>query len=177
MPRSRINGNFIDKTFSIVANILLRIIPTTSGEKEAFTYYRDGVIWFSLLVRFFLLFLFEFSEKGTRFRARIERTNISLFIIKINLRLLKVKFRNRTIPSVVYPRLMQPQILCFSISILVLNERLHLCVLYYRSMLLPSNIRPIGGIGEKALHLATDKTKTLLKIISLLPFFSYLDWD
>ncbi|RYR04029.1 hypothetical protein Ahy_B06g083546 [Arachis hypogaea] len=35
----RINGNFIDKTFSIVANILLRIIPTTSGEKEAFTYY------------------------------------------------------------------------------------------------------------------------------------------
>nr|YP_010247462.1 hypothetical chloroplast RF34 [Heteroplexis impressinervia]QPD06504.1 hypothetical chloroplast RF34 [Heteroplexis impressinervia] len=42
MSRSRINGNFIDKTFSIVANILLRIIPTTSGEKEAFTYYRDG---------------------------------------------------------------------------------------------------------------------------------------
>uniref|UniRef100_A0A0E0R1N3 Uncharacterized protein n=1 Tax=Oryza rufipogon TaxID=4529 RepID=A0A0E0R1N3_ORYRU len=42
MPRSRINGNFIDKTFSIVANILLRIIPTTSGEKRAFTYYRDA---------------------------------------------------------------------------------------------------------------------------------------
>ena len=35
---TRINGNFIDKTFSIVANILLRIIPTTSREKEAFTY-------------------------------------------------------------------------------------------------------------------------------------------
>nr|XP_015635695.1 uncharacterized protein LOC107280760 [Oryza sativa Japonica Group] len=44
MPRSRINGNFIDKTFSIVANILLRIIPTTSGEKRAFTYYRDGML-------------------------------------------------------------------------------------------------------------------------------------
>nr|YP_010926819.1 photosystem I assembly protein Ycf3 [Melocactus glaucescens]WKK45424.1 photosystem I assembly protein Ycf3 [Melocactus glaucescens] len=43
MPRSRININFIDKTFSIVANILLRITPTTSGEKEAFTYYRDGM--------------------------------------------------------------------------------------------------------------------------------------
>nr|YP_010474030.1 photosystem I assembly protein Ycf3 [Corydalis crispa]UVH68243.1 photosystem I assembly protein Ycf3 [Corydalis crispa] len=43
MPRSRINGNFIDKTSSIVANILLQIIPTTSGEKEAFTYYRDGM--------------------------------------------------------------------------------------------------------------------------------------
>ncbi|CAN6446932.1 unnamed protein product [Victoria cruziana] len=41
MPRSQINGNFIDKTSSIVANILLRIIPTTSGEKEAFTYCRD----------------------------------------------------------------------------------------------------------------------------------------
>ncbi|CAN0893047.1 hypothetical protein LINGRAHAP2_LOCUS17925 [Linum grandiflorum] len=39
------SGNFFDKTFSIVANILLRIIPTTSGEKEAFTYYRDGVIF------------------------------------------------------------------------------------------------------------------------------------
>lgn len=50
MSRSRINGNFIDKTFSIVANILLRIIPTTSGEKEAFTYYRDGAIWFFLLL-------------------------------------------------------------------------------------------------------------------------------
>nr|QFQ38394.1 hypothetical chloroplast RF34 [Phyllagathis nudipes] len=43
MTKSSINGNFIDKTFSIVANILLRIIPTTSGEKEAFTYYRDGM--------------------------------------------------------------------------------------------------------------------------------------
>lgn len=53
MSRSRINGNFIDKTFSIVANILLGIIPTTSGEKKAFTYYRDGAIWF-----FFLVFLF-----------------------------------------------------------------------------------------------------------------------
>nr|YP_009825791.1 Ycf3 [Alpinia hainanensis]YP_009825878.1 Ycf3 [Alpinia pumila]YP_009827889.1 Ycf3 [Curcuma zedoaria]YP_010963142.1 hypothetical chloroplast RF34 [Alpinia japonica]QHF17107.1 Ycf3 [Wurfbainia villosa]QHF17194.1 Ycf3 [Curcuma longa]QIV67876.1 Ycf3 [Alpinia oxyphylla]UFP05785.1 Ycf3 [Alpinia galanga]UFP05872.1 Ycf3 [Alpinia kwangsiensis]UGK72228.1 Ycf3 [Globba schomburgkii] len=42
MPRSQINANFIDKTSSIVANILLRIIPTTSGEKKAFTYYRDG---------------------------------------------------------------------------------------------------------------------------------------
>lgn len=49
MPRSRINGNFIDKTSSIVANILLRIIPTTPGEKEAFTYYRDGAICFFFL--------------------------------------------------------------------------------------------------------------------------------
>nr|UPU96817.1 photosystem I assembly protein Ycf3 [Arceuthobium monticola] len=43
MSRSRINANFIDKTFSIIANILLRIIPTTSREKEAFSYYIDGM--------------------------------------------------------------------------------------------------------------------------------------
>nr|YP_009630687.1 hypothetical lchloroplast RF34 [Eriocaulon buergerianum]YP_010293057.1 photosystem I assembly protein Ycf3 [Eriocaulon australe]QBS14177.1 hypothetical lchloroplast RF34 [Eriocaulon buergerianum]ULQ65337.1 photosystem I assembly protein Ycf3 [Eriocaulon australe]UVH66108.1 photosystem I assembly protein Ycf3 [Eriocaulon australe]UVH67892.1 photosystem I assembly protein Ycf3 [Eriocaulon australe] len=42
MSRSRINVNFIDKTSSIVANILLQIIPTTYVEKKAFTYYRDG---------------------------------------------------------------------------------------------------------------------------------------
>jgi hypothetical protein len=42
--QDRVNGNFIDKTFTIVADILLRVIPTTSGEKEAFTYYRDGAI-------------------------------------------------------------------------------------------------------------------------------------
>ncbi|NP_904201.1 photosystem I assembly protein Ycf3 (chloroplast) [Physcomitrella patens] len=43
MPRSQKNDNFIDKTFTIVADILLRIIPTTQREKEAFTYYRDGM--------------------------------------------------------------------------------------------------------------------------------------
>uniref|UniRef100_UPI0030FE6038 photosystem I assembly protein Ycf3 n=1 Tax=Equisetum pratense TaxID=231681 RepID=UPI0030FE6038 len=42
MPRSQRNDNFIDKTFTIVADILLRLIPTTQREKEAFTYYRDG---------------------------------------------------------------------------------------------------------------------------------------
>ena len=44
MPRSQKNDNFIDKTFTIVADILLRIIPTTQREKEAFSYYRDGAI-------------------------------------------------------------------------------------------------------------------------------------
>nr|AND48490.1 hypothetical protein RF3 [Flatbergium sericeum] len=43
MPRSQRNDNFIDKTFTIVADILLRIIPTTQREREAFTYYRDGM--------------------------------------------------------------------------------------------------------------------------------------
>nr|YP_010265849.1 photosystem I assembly factor I [Botrychium ternatum]UHY94418.1 photosystem I assembly factor I [Botrychium ternatum] len=45
MPRSQRNDNSIDKTFTIVADILLRIIPTTQGEKEASIYYRDGAIW------------------------------------------------------------------------------------------------------------------------------------
>nr|YP_009379806.1 photosystem I assembly protein Ycf3 [Taxodium distichum]YP_009714154.1 photosystem I assembly protein Ycf3 [Taxodium mucronatum]QGJ04571.1 photosystem I assembly protein Ycf3 [Taxodium distichum var. imbricarium]QQV68907.1 photosystem I assembly protein Ycf3 [Taxodium sp. 'Zhongshanshan']QYB21831.1 photosystem I assembly protein Ycf3 [Microbiota decussata]QGJ04488.1 photosystem I assembly protein Ycf3 [Taxodium mucronatum]QGJ04654.1 photosystem I assembly protein Ycf3 [Taxodium distichum] len=43
MPRSQRNDNFIDKTFTIVADILLQIIPMASGEKKAFTYYRDGM--------------------------------------------------------------------------------------------------------------------------------------
>ena len=61
MTKSSINGNFIDKTFSIVANILLRIIPTTSGEKKAFTYYRDGAIW----LFFFLPILVKKWKKPT----------------------------------------------------------------------------------------------------------------
>ena len=113
MPRSRITGNLIDKTFSIVANILLRIIPTTSGEKEAFTYYRDGAIWF-----FFYLSISVLRERDTIQDTKKKDS------WKKNLRLMKVKFGDRTIPSVVYPRLMQPQML--QLSILVLSEGLHL---------------------------------------------------
>ncbi len=72
MPRSRINGNFIDKTFSIVANILLRIIPTTSGEKEAFTYYRDGAIWF-LVFYFFISYLVISLRLTRKTRQVIEK--------------------------------------------------------------------------------------------------------
>jgi tetratricopeptide (TPR) repeat protein len=43
MPRSQRNDNFIDKTFTVLADILLQILPTTKREKEAFTYYRDGM--------------------------------------------------------------------------------------------------------------------------------------
>ena len=98
MPRSGINGNFIDKTFSIVANILLQIIPTTSGEKEAFTYYRDGAIWFF----FFFLFSLPLSVLVERHSIRDRKKTI----IEINLRFLEVQFSNKKIPSVVYPRLM-----------------------------------------------------------------------
>lgn len=87
MPRSRINENFIDKTFSIVANILLRIIPTTSGEKRAFTYYRDGAIWF-----------YFFTEIGKKWK-------------KPTLAEGEICKYKGLIPSVVYPRLMQPHML------------------------------------------------------------------
>jgi len=43
MPRSQKNDNFIDKTFTVIADILLKALPTTKREKEAFTYYRDGM--------------------------------------------------------------------------------------------------------------------------------------
>nr|YP_009427301.1 conserved hypothetical chloroplast protein ycf3 [Pseudophegopteris aurita]ASU95973.1 conserved hypothetical chloroplast protein ycf3 [Pseudophegopteris aurita] len=43
MPRSQRNDNFIDKTSTILADISLQILPTTKREREASTYYRDGM--------------------------------------------------------------------------------------------------------------------------------------
>jgi tetratricopeptide (TPR) repeat protein len=43
MPRSHRNDNFIDKTFTIIADLLLKVIPTSRISKEAFVYYRDGL--------------------------------------------------------------------------------------------------------------------------------------
>nr|QCI05482.1 photosystem I assembly protein Ycf3 [Crouania attenuata] len=43
MPRLQKNDNFIDKTFTILADIVLKILPTSKEEKEAFCYYRDGM--------------------------------------------------------------------------------------------------------------------------------------
>ncbi|RYX99760.1 MAG: photosystem I assembly protein Ycf3, partial [Cyanobacteriota bacterium] len=34
MPRSQRNDNFIDKTFTVVADILLKILPTSNREKQ-----------------------------------------------------------------------------------------------------------------------------------------------
>ena len=36
-------GNFIDKTFTVIADILLKLLPTSKKEKEAFSYYRAGM--------------------------------------------------------------------------------------------------------------------------------------
>nr|YP_010337551.1 photosystem I assembly protein Ycf3 [Dixoniella grisea]UNJ17136.1 photosystem I assembly protein Ycf3 [Dixoniella grisea] len=44
MPKVQRNDNFIDKTFTILADIILKILPTSKSEKKAFAYYKDGMI-------------------------------------------------------------------------------------------------------------------------------------
>ena len=34
------NDNFIDKTFTVLADIILKVLPATKDEKQAFSYYR-----------------------------------------------------------------------------------------------------------------------------------------
>jgi tetratricopeptide (TPR) repeat protein len=43
MPRTQRNDNFIDKSFTVMADIILKILPTSRQSKEAFAYYRDGM--------------------------------------------------------------------------------------------------------------------------------------
>lgn len=43
MPRTQRNDNFIDKSFTVMADIILKILPTNQQSKEAFAYYRDGM--------------------------------------------------------------------------------------------------------------------------------------
>ena len=43
MPRTQKNDNFIDKSFTVMADIILKILPTNRKAKEAFAYYRDGM--------------------------------------------------------------------------------------------------------------------------------------
>ncbi|MGE5656262.1 MAG: photosystem I assembly protein Ycf3 [Actinomycetota bacterium] len=43
MPRTQRNDNFIDKTFTVMADIILKILPANQRAKEAFAYYRDGM--------------------------------------------------------------------------------------------------------------------------------------
>nr|YP_009393525.1 photosystem I assembly protein [Bostrychia simpliciuscula]ARW62087.1 photosystem I assembly protein [Bostrychia simpliciuscula] len=44
MPRLQKNDNFIDKTFTVLADIVLKILPTSKEEKQAFYYYRNGML-------------------------------------------------------------------------------------------------------------------------------------
>lgn len=41
---SQKNDNFIDKTFTVLADILIKVLPATKDEKKAFSYYRCGMI-------------------------------------------------------------------------------------------------------------------------------------
>jgi tetratricopeptide (TPR) repeat protein len=43
MPRTQRNDNFIDKSFTVMADIILKALPTNKKSKEAFAYYRDGM--------------------------------------------------------------------------------------------------------------------------------------
>ena len=43
MPRTQRNDNFIDKSFTVMADLILKIMPASQKEKEAFAYYRDGM--------------------------------------------------------------------------------------------------------------------------------------
>ncbi|MBD3882650.1 photosystem I assembly protein Ycf3 [Phormidium tenue FACHB-886] len=43
MPRSQRNDNFIDKTFTVMADMILKVLPANKNAKEAFAYYRDGM--------------------------------------------------------------------------------------------------------------------------------------
>ena len=40
---SQKNDNFIDKTFTVLADIIIKILPATKDEKKAFSYYRYGM--------------------------------------------------------------------------------------------------------------------------------------
>jgi tetratricopeptide (TPR) repeat protein len=43
MPRTQKNDNFIDKSFTVMADMILKMMPTNKKAKEAFVYYRDGM--------------------------------------------------------------------------------------------------------------------------------------
>jgi tetratricopeptide (TPR) repeat protein len=43
MPRTKKNDNFVDKSFTVMADLILKLLPTNKKAKEAFVYYRDGM--------------------------------------------------------------------------------------------------------------------------------------
>jgi tetratricopeptide (TPR) repeat protein len=43
MPRTQRNDNFIDKSFTVMADLILKLMPTNQNSKKAFAYYRDGM--------------------------------------------------------------------------------------------------------------------------------------
>ncbi|HRD41450.1 MAG TPA: photosystem I assembly protein Ycf3 [Prochlorococcaceae cyanobacterium AMR_MDS_5431] len=43
MPRSQRNDNFIDKSFTVMADLIVKLLPIDAKSKEAYVYYRDGL--------------------------------------------------------------------------------------------------------------------------------------
>ena len=43
MPRSREQDNPIDKAFTVMAEMIVKMLPIDSQEKKAYIYYRDGL--------------------------------------------------------------------------------------------------------------------------------------
>jgi tetratricopeptide (TPR) repeat protein len=43
MSRTQRNDNFIDKSFTVMADLILKVFPASRKEKVAFAYYRDGM--------------------------------------------------------------------------------------------------------------------------------------
>ena len=43
MPRSQNKDNFIDKAFTVMAEMIVKMMPIASQEKQAYIYYRDGL--------------------------------------------------------------------------------------------------------------------------------------
>lgn len=43
MPRTQRNDNFIDKSFTVMADLILKVMPAKKQAKQAFAYYRDGM--------------------------------------------------------------------------------------------------------------------------------------
>ena len=47
------NNNFVDQAFTVIADVLLKVLPISNREKSAFTYYREGTAAIGLLAIFF----------------------------------------------------------------------------------------------------------------------------
>lgn len=43
VPRSQRNDNFIDKSFTVMADLIVKLMPISSRAKEAYIYYKDGL--------------------------------------------------------------------------------------------------------------------------------------
>ncbi len=43
VPRSQNKDNFIDKAFTVMAEMIVKMMPIAANEKQAYIYYRDGL--------------------------------------------------------------------------------------------------------------------------------------